>query len=286
MRDTPRDRQKRTAGYSEKRSSVHGLKKITSFANTKGSDLIIGIEEEDDTGEPERVPGVTVDDIDEEVGRLDSIIRDGVDPRIPSVRIKAIPLSNGNTACLVRVRPSLRRPHQVILGGHDQFHGRSANGQYRLDVDELQQQFLLGESVAEDIREFKLDRIAQIRANQIPIPLEGGARVVLHLIPYDAFSPGTTLEIVDIPESDAPGTFKRKIMQDGYRYNIDGIVSFWVSDPEKEQHSYTQTFRNGSIEAVNEFLLEPNEDTQNAKVVPSVALREYLEFSLENYLDS
>ena len=72
-------------------------------------------------------------------------------------------------------------------------------------------------------------------------------------------------------------------MNDGHRYNIDGIVSFWLADPQEAQFSYTQTFRNGCIEAVDEFLLRPDERNQNQKVVPSAALREYLDFSLRNY---
>ena len=107
--------------YKQKQPEKRGerknfLKEITSFANTSGGDLVIGIEERDQTGEPKSAVGVDVGDVDKEVGRLDSIIRDGVDPRIPSVEIRGVELPSGKTAFVTRVRQSLRRPHQVVLG--------------------------------------------------------------------------------------------------------------------------------------------------------------------------
>ena len=44
----------------------------------------------EEEGVPIDVPGLAGIDADAEIRRLDSIVRDGVDPRIPVVRIRAI----------------------------------------------------------------------------------------------------------------------------------------------------------------------------------------------------
>ena len=56
------------------------LKDTSSFANTQGGDILIGVDE--DKGVPTGIPGVTVPDIDKEKLRLEEIIRRGLDPRI------------------------------------------------------------------------------------------------------------------------------------------------------------------------------------------------------------
>src|SRR5581483_4382480 len=55
------------------------LKDVSSFANTQGGDLLIGVDE--DRGLPAAIPGVGVDP-DKEKLRLEEIIRRGIEPRI------------------------------------------------------------------------------------------------------------------------------------------------------------------------------------------------------------
>lgn len=260
------------------------VQELTSFANTRGGDLVYGIEEAEDSGEPISVSGFDIDDVDAERARLDSIVRDGVRPRIPSYRVQPIVINDNEVCFVIRAQQSLRSPHRVTLGGHDKFYARSSNGKYPLDVDELREQFLTSQGIAEDIRDFHADRIAKIRADETPVALEGGARIVLHLVPYNAFTPGSNLDISSdsVSNGQYARTFKRKPMSDGRRYNIDGVVSYWLSDLNESQYSYTQTFRSGIIEAVDEFLLKPEESGQ--LYIPSIALREYLEYSLSGYL--
>jgi predicted HTH transcriptional regulator len=54
------------------------LKDVSSFANTHGGDLVIGIEEKG--GLARKVPGVAGVNPDTELQRLESLARDGIDP--------------------------------------------------------------------------------------------------------------------------------------------------------------------------------------------------------------
>src|SRR5271167_2537268 len=68
---------------------------VTSLANASGGFLIYGIEEKRDgdgkaTGEPEVACGLLAFNEDETIRRLENSLREGVDPRIPTVRFKSI----------------------------------------------------------------------------------------------------------------------------------------------------------------------------------------------------
>src|SRR4051812_9816459 len=64
------------------------LADVSSFANAVGGDLLVGVAEED--GVAAALPGMTRSSVDGEILRLENILRDGVDPRIPGVQMRAI----------------------------------------------------------------------------------------------------------------------------------------------------------------------------------------------------
>ena len=56
------------------------LASFSSFANAQGGDLVCGIKESN--GVPTEIVGCQVGDVDAETRRLDSILQDGLDPRV------------------------------------------------------------------------------------------------------------------------------------------------------------------------------------------------------------
>jgi predicted HTH transcriptional regulator len=80
------------------------LAAVSSFANTAGGDLLIGVPARD--GIPIAVSGIAVPSIDDEKLRLENLLADCIEPRIPRVEIAAIPCSGGQHALLVRVHRS------------------------------------------------------------------------------------------------------------------------------------------------------------------------------------
>src|SRR5579863_6424451 len=65
------------------------LAQVTSFANAGGGDLVYGIRAEE--GVPREIAAIA-DESDGTTLRWESVIRDGVQPRIPGVRVRAIPV--------------------------------------------------------------------------------------------------------------------------------------------------------------------------------------------------
>ncbi|HET6477973.1 MAG TPA: ATP-binding protein, partial [Dehalococcoidales bacterium] len=235
------------------------LADVSSFANASGGDLIYGITEDKKTGKPKSLDGLDAENIGQEITRLDNIIRTGIQPRLPSVAISPpIPLENSKLALIVRIPKSWTSPHRVIYDGHDKFFSRSSNGKYSLDVGELRIAFNLSETITERIRNFRMDRIAKILANEVPVPLYDNPKIVLHLIPISSLNPAQSYDISKIASNP---TIMPPIRSRGWnhRYNLDGFLTHSEGQDGKSR-SYVQFFRNGILEAVNGYLIPLREE--------------------------
>lgn len=252
---------------------------VSSFANASGGDLIYGIIEDRKTGIPKVLRGLTIENVDQEISRLDSMTRDGIDPRIIGVTIKAVDLSNSRKALIIRIPKSWISPHRVTFKGYDKFYSRSANGKYPLDVGELRVAFTLSEVVIERIRRFREDRLSKILANEAPVPLYDDAKIILHLVPIISFTPGQSYNIDKIASH---ATKMNPINSGGGypRYNLDGLLHHSESKNGRSR-SYTQLFRNGIIEAIEGLLLRPR---TGGLLIPAVAYEMELIRSLRQYL--
>ncbi len=255
------------------------LADVSSFANASGGDLIFGIVEVG--GEPRELEGMNIQNVDQEIGRLDSIIRSGIRPRIPSIRMKPIDLSNGKNALVIRIPRSWISPHRIVFKGHDKFYSRSSNGKYPLDVGELRTAFTLSETITERIRKFREDRISSIFANETPIPFYQNAKIVLHLIPVISFNPAQAYDIdsnIGFLRGGKMSPMNSRTWS--HRYNFDGFLTYSAMTGGRS-HSYVQLYRNGIIEAVEGLLLKPHKDQL---VIPSVGYERKLIRSLTDYV--
>ena len=255
------------------------LADVSSFANASGGDLIYGIIQDSETGVPKKLAGMNIENVDQEILRLDSLIRDGIEPRIPSIHTKPIELSNSGIVLIIRISKSWISPHRVSFKGHDKFYSRSSNGKYPLDVSELRIAFNLSETITERIRKFRENRISNIFADKTPVTLYDNGKIVLHLLPIISFSSAQGYDISKIALN--PGKMRPMYCVGwNHRYNLDGFLTYSVGR-EGKSHSYAQLFRNGIFEAVEALLLMPHDDDL---LIPSIAFEEELIKSLPEYL--
>lgn len=157
---------------------------------------------------------------------------------------------------IVRTEKSWNPPHRVTFKGHDKFYSRSTNGKYALDVEELRNIFNLSATTAERIRNFRIDRINKILADDTPIPLLSLPRTVLHIVPLISINPGQVYDITYVYRFPDKLPTVQKLMDDR-RYNVDGIITFSM-EIKGRYYAYTQLFKNGIIESTNASLLEPS----------------------------
>jgi len=242
------------------------LADISSFSNASGGDLIYGITEDRNKGIPKKLEGLTVENADQVITRLENMIRDGIKPRISGIVIHPIKVLKSKVALLIRIPRSWNSPHRVTFKGHDKFYTRSTNGKYPLDVAELRIAFNLSETITEKIRRFREDRISKIFANETPIHFYDTAKIVLHLIPIISFNPAQRYELNKIT-SYSEKLKPIAISHFGFRnrHNLDGFLTY-SRDKEGKSYSYVQLFNNGIIEAVEGRYLGPRENEGNLSI--------------------
>jgi len=224
----------------------------SSFANALGGYLIFGMDEKD--GVPVELVGLPGINVNDEILRLEQIMRDGIRPPIIGVRTVPVRLASGAAALVMHIPKSWNPPHQVIYQKAFLFYGRDSNGKYRLDVDDLRSIFTLSASAAERLRLFRIDRVAKIVAGDTPRPLPTGGKTIAHILPLSAF---TSAQAVDLDRayrehSDLIGALG------GYgrsSFNLDGLL---VSSQHSLGWRYAQLFRDGCIEIIDAFSDEAN----------------------------
>lgn len=250
------------------------LADVSSFANAVGGDILYGITEKE--GLPQSAVGLS-GDIEAAILRLESTVRDGVDPRILGIQMILVPGFPQGPILLVRIPKSWSGPHMVVFKNRSRFYTRNSAGKHQMDVVEIRAAFALSESLAERIRKFRDERLGKIIAADTPIPLSPNATLVIHIVPLISFSVGTDLDM------GAIGVQGRKLPPIGnrgwsHRFNVDGLVTFSVNGPSE---SYCQIFRRGQIEAVYSDLARP---LDNIPSIPSTAYESYTIDVLKEYV--
>ncbi len=239
------------------KSKKEFLADVSSFANASGGNLIFGIIEDSDTGKPIELKGIKANNLDELKQRLDNLIRSGIEPRLPLFDIKEIQLSDSNYVIIIRVQKSWLSPHRVIFSGHDKFYSRSTNGKYPLDVSELKNAFLLSEGINKRIRKFREDRISKIIANETPVALPDNPRILLHIIPFSAFS--STQLFVNIDKIAYNELSPICSGGHSHRYNLEGLLTY-EKTKNHQIESYAQLYKNGIIETVTADFIRKGEN--------------------------
>lgn len=250
---------KRTSyGYTDADYSEF-LGDISSFANTSGGDLVLGMRAE--KGIPKDFMPLTVS-MDDEKLRLGQVARDGLQPRIANIDFHAVPIRDGGggNVLIIRVPRSYNPPHRIIRQGKGskRFWARTAAGKYEPDVNELRTLFNAVPLLADRIRNFRLDRIATIAADQAPVQLMHRGRLILHIVPFSAFDVISALPLRAIEANNRSFVPIQSTTANSARINFDGILKTSNADPRATLHSaYVQLYRNGIIESVASMMAGP-----------------------------
>jgi hypothetical protein len=222
------------------------IKDISSFANTAGGHLIIGMDEIG--GIPTALTPLTGDP-DQELQRLENLARDGLEPRVAGLRMKAVPLTGGGHAIVLRIPKSWNPPHRVAARGTNRIYGRNSAGAYEYSIEELRVVFNSAASAFDRVRAFRAERLAKIDSGEAIVPLATDlGRLVLHLVPISSF--GLSNQI-DLERAYGCQDLLRPLNSMGRTsgINFEGFANVYHGS-DSRCWSYTQIFRNSAIEAV------------------------------------
>jgi Putative DNA-binding domain len=234
----------------ERQDKVDFLASVTSFANTIGGDLLIGVESE--SGLPVGLAGWQGVDVDKAKLRIEHLLRDLVEPRV-AFTIREIPLANGNTVLVLRVPWSWAQPHMVRVDQVNRFYYRHSAGKDIMNVAQLRAAFALTTRLEEQVRRFRDERIKAIkngtdgRLTPPPAPT-----VVVHVVPFESLRAGFTLDLEATMKIAQGGLLPLGTGSNGHVYTLDGIFCF---DDLPTCNVYTQVFRKGIMETASRRLL-------------------------------
>jgi hypothetical protein len=218
------------------------LKDVSSFANTAGGHIVIGMAAH--KGIATDLVGLTAD-LDDEKLRLESLLRDRLEPRLQGIWMQPVSLRNGRRALVIRISKSWNPPHAVVHNKARLVFARNSSGVHEASIDEMRTMFVAGATLLERAREFQHRRMTEVHTANGPFSnfVREGGRIVLHIIPFSAFASEIALD-----PRRLDGKYLPPIWCSGYNhgYNIDGYFTISGGGPTS---GYVQAFRNGIIES-------------------------------------
>lgn len=223
------------------------LADISSFANTLGGIIIFGIlEEKDDegknTGVPQDIVGLGEINLDQESQRLESIVREGLDPRMSGVVIRSV-VVDGKTTLLIGIPRSLQAPHMLAFKRDGKFYSHNNSGKFQMDAREIKQAFLQTDEFEKMAERFRRTRIAEVRSLQFLPTLDTTFSYFIQAFPlgyrrgdvdFRKYSHDLPL-LLEPPRSAGWSN----------RFNLEGFI---VAPQTNPCPSYIQYFRNGGLE--------------------------------------
>jgi hypothetical protein len=242
---------------------------ISSFANASGGYLTYGIEEEN--GIPTQLTGIVVANPDEELRRFQSLILDGIEPRIMGLELRFVSISDSKYVLVIHIPKSWLMPHMVIFKGTDKFYTRNSGGKHRLDVGELRSLFTLSDTMSGTVKKFRNERLSLIAADETPIQLDVGPKTILHLVPLESFSVTSRISLSNAMRVSGD---LMPLASSGFntRINLDGLL-LHNGGLRNNAASYLQLFHNGIIETVDSSMIGVN---GNMKLIPLLLPNEWV----------
>jgi len=216
------------------------LADVISFSNTDGGDLIIGIRDEDGTAA--ELVGIPAEDLDNEITRIENLVRDGVEPRLPGFHIHTVPLENGAVVLILRMSASLIAPHRVKASSR--FHGRNSRGKYPLDVGELRMAFAATDEMPRKMRDLHNHAVLAIDGKDMPTRIAYGPAIVLTVAPLSVLRDARDL---DINQQNAvlPA---RSTGENNFVIGLDGMIVHSVGPEPNAARTWAVNHRRGFVD--------------------------------------
>lgn len=169
------------------------LADVTSLANTNGGDLVFGIDEVDGTAAG--LQPVSALRAETDLLRLENLLRDGVEPRLPSARLRWIEVGPEGGVILIRVQASFSAPHRVKFKNFGRFYARNSRGKFEMDTFELRQAFTASEQLPTRVRALHDEAVAAAFGAGRPFRLAAEPAAIVTILPLSYLRESGTVGI-------------------------------------------------------------------------------------------
>jgi Putative DNA-binding domain len=249
------------------------LKDTSSFVNTAGGHIVIGMDEVG--GLPTGLIGIDLD-VDGEMQRLENLFRTCLEPRVVGLRMRPVPLSSGRKVLLIRLPKSWNPPHAVLFKGSRRYFARNSSGVHEASVDELRAMFTANATIIDRISEFHSRRQVAVHGGKTPITL-AEPQLLLHVIPFSALSVGLSVDPQTLSGQELPPIFHSAIRNS---YNLQGYLTTSGRDGNA---GYVQVYRNGIIETAAGGVAVTTDRGRN---LPAEDVEDQIATKIEHYLNA
>lgn len=224
------------------------LADIVSFANTLGGLLIYGVEQE--AGMPIKLIGIEYSSFDILKGQIESIIQDGTSPKLNTITVIHVKISEGKEVIIIKIPQSMTSPHLVWFKRYPKFFARnSSEGIYQLEISDIRSSIIASENFYDRFRNFRLERVSKLLNNQAPVLLNEHPKFVIHIIPFNEFN---YAQHIDMSSEKWLDQFNSTEYNNYHkRHNFDGYLIHLPFDNKSPAEHYIQFFRNGEVEIVD-----------------------------------
>lgn len=249
------------------------LKDISSFVNTAGGHIVIGMDEVE--GLPTNLIGLDLD-VDAEMQRLENLFRTCLEPRVVGLRMRPVPLANRRRALVIRLPKSWNPPHAAVFKGSRRYFTRNSNGAHEASVDELRAMFTATATLVDRIDAWRRQRQVDIHGGKTPIKLVE-PQLVVHVIPFSAFGAGLSVDPRTMSGQALPPIFHR---DNRHSYNFDG----YLTTSGRDGHAgYVQVYRNGIVESAAGGI---STATERGRTLPAEDVEDQIVTKVEHYLNA
>jgi hypothetical protein len=219
---------------------------ISSFANTDGGDIVIGMATKGDA--PTAICPLALD-VPREKERLEQMARSGLEPQLPLVDVRTVPVAGGDVL-IIRVERSYVQPHRVTLKDGKKFWARGATGKFEPDVEGLRAMFLRGPQLVDNMRSFREQRVRNIMDGRPVVALIDQHCLILHVLPFSGFGTPAVGDLIRKAHGRSASFAPIGNLSADFTPNFDGLLTLSNEKSRPSFSAYTQLFQSGSIEAV------------------------------------
>lgn len=252
---------------------------VCALANTRGGDLVYGIEE-DAEGAAQRVVPQAFNP-DNVITQMTNVLSDGLEPRLHGVQMRAIDINGTGRVLIVRVPRSFSGIHRSARDAH--FWVRESRSKRQLDVAGITNRVadVLGRQ--DRLADLFARRYAAVGTGSYPVALDPGPKVALHVVPTRDVVGGEEVDLTPVAEAgqfwvipDSRGGFATHV--------YEGILHHpAVRERTGSLRAATLVFRSGMVEAVATVPLF-RWDAQQPEMLPLENVEHYCVRFLESAL--